>query len=56
LTAQAHPRSIFGRAIENGNLLVAEMTARELGRLTLEGALWLLFLYAEEASISRCLD
>jgi hypothetical protein len=30
LTAQGHPRSIFKRAVENGNFVVAEMTAREL--------------------------
>ena len=35
------------RAIETGNLVIAEATARELGRLTLEEALQLVFLYAE---------
>jgi hypothetical protein len=39
MTAQGHPRSIFKRAIENCNLVVAEMTARELGRLTLDESL-----------------
>jgi hypothetical protein len=39
VTAQGHPRSIFKRAIENGNLVVAEMTAREVGRLTLHESL-----------------
>ncbi len=48
MTAQGHSRSIFKRAVENGNLLVAEMTARELGRLTLGEALRLLLLYAEK--------
>jgi hypothetical protein len=33
LTAQGHPRAIFRRAIERGNLIAAEMTARELGRI-----------------------
>jgi hypothetical protein len=47
LTAQGHPRSIFQRAVERGNLVVAE-TAREVGGLSLEGALRLLFLYAEQ--------
>jgi hypothetical protein len=47
LTAQGHPRAIFERAVERGNLVVAEMTARELGRLTLEEALRLVLLYAE---------
>jgi hypothetical protein len=39
VTAQGHPRAIFARAIERGNLLVAEMSAREVGNLTLEEAL-----------------
>jgi hypothetical protein len=47
MTAQGHPRAIFKRAVERGNLVVAEATARELGRLTLDEALRLLFLYAE---------
>jgi hypothetical protein len=47
VTAQGHPRAIFSRAIERGNLVIAEATAREIGRLTLEEALRLLFLYAE---------
>ena len=47
MTAQGHPRAIFNRAIERGNLVIAEATARELGRLTLDEALRLLFLYAE---------
>jgi hypothetical protein len=51
LTAQGHPRAIFSRAIEHGNLLAAESSAREIGRLTLEEALRLLFLYAEHKPI-----
>jgi len=39
LTAQGPPRAIFSRAIERGNLIVAEMAARELGNLTPEEAL-----------------
>jgi hypothetical protein len=35
VTAQGHPRAIFHRAIERGNLLIAETTLRELGRPTL---------------------
>jgi hypothetical protein len=35
MTAQGHPRVIFKRAIEHGNVTVAEMTARELGGITL---------------------
>jgi hypothetical protein len=46
MTAQGHPRAIFARAIERGNLVAAEAAAREV-RLTLEEALSLLFLYAE---------
>jgi hypothetical protein len=38
LIAQGHPRSIFNRAVERGNLVIAEATARELGSLTLESA------------------
>jgi hypothetical protein len=48
MTAQGHPRAIFSRAIENGNLVVAEQVAREVTNLTLEKALRLLFLYAEK--------
>jgi hypothetical protein len=48
VTAQGNPRAIFKRAIERGNLMLAEATARELGRITLDEALSLLFLYAEK--------
>lgn len=48
MTAQGHPRAIFSRAIEHGNLVVAEQVAREVTNLTLEEALRLLFLYAEK--------
>lgn len=41
----AHGR--FRRAIASENLLLAEMTARELGSLTLEDTLELLLLYAK---------
>jgi len=36
LNVQGHPRRIFATAIERGNVVVAEATARELGRITLE--------------------
>jgi hypothetical protein len=49
MTAQGHPRSVFRRAIERGNLLVAEMTAREIGSISLEEALALTILIAERA-------
>ena len=54
MTAQGHPRAIFKRAIERGNVLVAEATAREIG-LTLEEALELVLLYAayEPAKVER---
>jgi hypothetical protein len=49
LTAQGHPRTIFQRAIEHGNLLLAEATAREMGRLSLVEALDLTVLIAQKA-------
>jgi hypothetical protein len=48
LTAQGHPRRIFATAIERGNVVVAEATARELGRISLEEALALTALVAEK--------
>jgi hypothetical protein len=48
LTAQGHPRAIFKRAIENGNVIVAEMTARQLGRITLEESLALTALVVQK--------
>jgi hypothetical protein len=55
LTAQGHPRAIYKRAIERGNLVVAEMAAREAGNLTLSEALGLVCLYAyeQEAKFER---
>jgi len=44
--AQGHPRSVFQRAIDRGNLLVAENTLREIGRVTLVEALQLTALIA----------
>ena len=46
MTAQGHPRAIFKRAIERGNVLVADMTAREIGRISLLEALELTALIA----------
>jgi hypothetical protein len=46
LTAQGHPRAIFNRAIERGNLLVAETTLRALGRPSLAELLELTALIA----------
>jgi hypothetical protein len=55
VTAQGHPRAIYRRAIERGNVVVAEMAAREAGNLTLEEALELVCLYAahEPAKFER---
>ena len=47
MTAQGHPRAIFHRAIERGNLLVAETTLRELGQPTLDELLELTILIAQ---------
>jgi hypothetical protein len=46
ITAQGHPRAIFQRALERGNLVVAEATLRELGRPTLTELLELTALIA----------
>ncbi len=51
MAAQGHPRAIFKRAIERGNLVVAEATAREIGRLSLEEALSVVLLYSEHDPI-----
>ena len=48
MTAQGHPRRIFATAIERGNVVVAEATARELGLISLEDALALTALVAEK--------
>jgi hypothetical protein len=47
-TSQGHPRAIFRRALEHENLLVAEATARELGRISLGEALELTLLIARK--------
>jgi hypothetical protein len=54
VTAQGSPRSIFKRAIERGNVVVAEATARKFA-LTLDEALQLVLLYAayEPAKLER---
>jgi hypothetical protein len=45
-TSQGHPRAAFRRAIERGNLVSAELEAREAGRLDLGEALELTALVA----------
>jgi len=49
ITAQGHPRAIFTRAIERGNLLVAETVLREVGEPTLIELLELTALIALKA-------
>jgi hypothetical protein len=48
VTAQGHPCRIVATAIERGNIVMAEATARELGRISLEEALALTALVAEK--------
>jgi hypothetical protein len=45
-TSQGHPRTVFRRALERGNLLVAEATARDVGHIDLREALELTALTA----------
>jgi hypothetical protein len=47
VTAEVHPRAIFRRAIERKSLLVAQMTAHEMGVVGLDEALELVVLTAE---------
>jgi hypothetical protein len=47
------PPAIFRRALERGNLLVAEATAKENGRLSLGEALELTLLTAGEEPARR---
>jgi hypothetical protein len=53
VTAQGHPRAIFTRAIERGNIVIAELAAREVGRLTLGEALALTALVAQKDPARR---
>ena len=47
-TSQGHPRTIFRRALEHDNLVLAEVTAREIGRVTIAEALELTALVARK--------
>jgi hypothetical protein len=47
-TSQGHPRTIFRRAIEHNNLVLADVTAREIGRVTIAEALELTTLFARK--------
>jgi hypothetical protein len=53
MTAQGSSRSVFKRAIERGNLPIAEMTAREMGHIWLADALSLTVLAIEKAPGKR---
>ena len=55
---QGNPRAICKRAIERGNVVVAEMTARELGRPSLDESLALTgeTTPGNEAEAARLLD
>jgi hypothetical protein len=53
VTAQGSPRAIFRRAIEHGNFVVAEMTAHDVGRLSLGESLALTALAVQKAPERR---
>lgn len=50
VTSRGHPHAVFQRALERGNLWVAEAVAREVPHVSLEDALKLVHLYAEKQS------
>jgi len=50
VTSRGHPYAEFKRALERGNLWVAEAAARDLPQVSLEDALRLVHLYAEKES------
>ena len=50
MTAEAHPQVRFRRAIERRALWMAEDAARELPDLSLDDALQLVHLYADQGS------
>ena len=47
-TSQGRPRTAFARALQTGNLVVAEGLARELGRISLADALEMTILIARK--------
>jgi hypothetical protein len=47
VTSRGHPYAEFQRALERGNVWVAEAVARELPKVSVEDALKLTHLYAE---------
>jgi hypothetical protein len=48
VTADGSPGAIFWRAIQRGNVIVAESVAREFPELPLDYALALTYLYADK--------
>jgi hypothetical protein len=50
LTSRGHLHAEFKRALDRGNLWIAEAVARELPKVSLEDALKLVHLYAEKES------
>jgi hypothetical protein len=50
VTLRGHPYAEFKRALERGNLWVAEAAARDLPQVSLGDALRLVYLYAERES------
>ena len=48
MTAEGSPGAIFWRAIQRGNVVVAEAVAREFSVLPLDFALALVYLYADK--------
>jgi DNA-directed RNA polymerase specialized sigma54-like protein len=50
VTSRGHPYAEFKRALDRGNLWIAEAVAREMPQVSLEDALKLVHLYAEKES------
>ena len=50
MTPQGSPHTTFQRALKQGSLVIAEMTAREIGWISLKDALELTILVAQQDS------
>jgi hypothetical protein len=50
VTSRGHPYAEFKRALDRGNLWIAEAVAREMPQVSLQDALKLVHLYAEKES------
>ena len=48
MTAQAHPRVRFARALKSRNVFLAEVALGEMESVLLEDALQMVYLYGEE--------